>query len=273
MPSTASSVVNIGDNILATQHNNLRDDAQAFMLKSSNEVTISTGTITLTSGQTRYSIDTQNNAATDDLDTINGGSEGIIIVLIPENVSHVVTVKHNTGNIILGCGDCILGGANDSIMLIRGPSTWIELNRSPRTGGDIPTGLISLRDTSCPSGWTRFSALDGKLPRGAASYSGTPFGTSTHSHVYTDVIAHTHAVGSLTVTTDGAHTHNLYWYDASGDWGKSYKAGGSTDNTYTSGIHNHTISGCTASTGSASPSSSSSSHVPPYRNMIFCKRD
>jgi len=45
----------------------------------------------------------------------------------------------------------------------------------------IPSGMISMFTTSAPSGWTRFTALDGRFPRGASSYGGTG-GSDTHTH-------------------------------------------------------------------------------------------
>ena len=47
--------------------------------------------------------------------------------------------------------------------------------------GEIPSGMIAMFDTSCPSGWSRFSALDGRYPRGSSSYGGAG-GSETHSH-------------------------------------------------------------------------------------------
>jgi hypothetical protein len=37
----------------------------------------------------------------------------------------------------------------------------------------LPSGMLVMFTDSCPSGWTRFSALDDKFPRGAAFYGAT----------------------------------------------------------------------------------------------------
>ena len=63
----------------------------------SAELTISAGAITAT--QTFHRVDTEADAAADDLDTINGGSDGRILVLRAENGGRSVVIKHNTGNI------------------------------------------------------------------------------------------------------------------------------------------------------------------------------
>lgn len=47
----------------------------------------------------------------------------------------------------------------------------------------IPVGMIAMFNTSCPSGWTRFSALDGRVTKGALAYGGTG-GSDTHTHPY-----------------------------------------------------------------------------------------
>ncbi|MBM3230317.1 hypothetical protein FJZ22_01520 [Candidatus Pacearchaeota archaeon] len=47
--------------------------------------------------------------------------------------------------------------------------------------GGIPSGAIIMFNMTCPSGWTRFSALDGKTTRGAATYGGTG-GSDVHAH-------------------------------------------------------------------------------------------
>jgi hypothetical protein len=48
----------------------------------------------------------------------------------------------------------------------------------------IPSGMIGMFDTDCPSGWTRVAALDNKFPMGGATY-GTTGGSSTHTHTGT----------------------------------------------------------------------------------------
>lgn len=47
--------------------------------------------------------------------------------------------------------------------------------------GGVPSGMIAMFDAACPTGWSRFSALDSKVPMGAAAY-GSSGGSSTHTH-------------------------------------------------------------------------------------------
>ena len=39
--------------------------------------------------------------------------------------------------------------------------------------GPLQSGMIAMFTTACPSGWTRFTALDGRVPQGSATYGGT----------------------------------------------------------------------------------------------------
>lgn len=61
--------------------------------------TIATGIITIVKNYSSYSVDTEGAAASDDLDTINGGQDGQIIFIRSADNGRNVVVKHNTGNI------------------------------------------------------------------------------------------------------------------------------------------------------------------------------
>jgi hypothetical protein len=91
--------------------------------------TIAAGVITATATRTR--LDTEAAAATDDLDTINGGSDGDLIILSTTNSGRDVVVKDGTGNLVLA-GDFTLSTTSDRIKLIYDStlSAWVELSRS-----------------------------------------------------------------------------------------------------------------------------------------------
>ena len=95
------------------------------------ERTISVGVID-TTGYSYIEVDTEANAATDDLDTINGGVHGQRLVLQAENSGRTVVVKNGTGNLYLSTGtDFDLDHAEDKIELIYTTSNqWHELSRS-----------------------------------------------------------------------------------------------------------------------------------------------
>ena len=88
------------------------------------ELTISGGSITVT--QNYHQVDTQGDASTDDLDTINGGTVGQILILRAQNDSRTVVLKDGTGNLKLS-GDFSLDDLDDTITLIYTGSNWVEV--------------------------------------------------------------------------------------------------------------------------------------------------
>jgi hypothetical protein len=113
----------------------------------------------------------------------------------------------------------------------------------------VPAGLIAIFDAACPAGWTRVAAFDNKFLRGAAAYGGTG-GAATHTHTYNTVIAHTHDV---TLPHDTGSGDVTAW---------AHFDGGS----------NRTAT--TTSTGAAAGTTSAPSEgLPPYIDVIFCKKN
>jgi hypothetical protein len=90
-------------------------------------LTIASGAITITSPGF-WRIDTQDSDPTDDLDTINGGTDGDIIILRSATSARDPTIKHNTGNIYCGA-DKDLNSSRDRIILQYDPdiSSWNQL--------------------------------------------------------------------------------------------------------------------------------------------------
>ena len=70
----------------------------AVKFPSAGEHTISGGVITIAGGS-NFTVDTESDAASDDLDTINGLADGQEITIRPENGGRTVVIKHGTGNI------------------------------------------------------------------------------------------------------------------------------------------------------------------------------
>ena len=94
-----------------------------------SELTIATGAITVTAGY--HTVDTEADAASDDLDTINGGTDGAVLVLRAVHTDRTVVVKDGTGNIQIA-GDMSLDNTQDTITLIfdNALSSWLELGRA-----------------------------------------------------------------------------------------------------------------------------------------------
>ncbi len=96
--------------------------------------------------------------------------------------------------------------------------------------------FVFMSTSSCPSGWTRVTALDSRFPRGAATYGGTGGAeteTGTHTHTWT-------------ATTDGPSA--------------TYNTRASSYANMATSNHTHLFNG---TTGSAA-------NLPPYLDVVFC---
>src|SRR5690606_34760387 len=93
---------------------------------AATELTIASGVITVT--QTTHKVDTEGDAGTDDLVTINGGQEGAIIILEPANDARDVVLKHNTGNIFnASAADVTLNNYGDTWMARYDGTKWLQI--------------------------------------------------------------------------------------------------------------------------------------------------
>jgi hypothetical protein len=97
---------------------------------SGPEVTIASSAITISSSYVR--VDTEGDASTDDLDTINGGKIGQLLILRARNSSRTVVVK-DAGNLDIE-GDFTMNHSRDCIVLLciddGGSNDFIEIARS-----------------------------------------------------------------------------------------------------------------------------------------------
>lgn len=122
---------------------------------SATALTIATGVVTLTNNSSSYVLDTEGAAATDDLDTINGGQDGQIVILNSANAARNIVVKHNIGNIFNPYTTNITLDLTTDIVQLRYSSTaakWIVVSQhvnndflfSKATNGYtyLPNGLI-----------------------------------------------------------------------------------------------------------------------------------
>lgn len=92
-----------------------------------SEVAVSVGVLTIT--ESFHVVDTEADGATDDIDSITGGSIGDILVLRSAADGRDPTLK-DSASLILS-GDFTLSDTDDSIMLIKiSDSAWMELSES-----------------------------------------------------------------------------------------------------------------------------------------------
>ncbi|MQB01654.1 MAG: hypothetical protein GEU78_15420 [Actinobacteria bacterium] len=103
----------------------------AVVVGPATTITIAAGVVTVTGSY--HTVDTEGSAASDDLDTINGGVTGQLLVLNAINSARTVVMKNGTGNISLAGSDFVMDHRNDRIMLqfdAAGAGAWVELSRS-----------------------------------------------------------------------------------------------------------------------------------------------
>lgn len=101
-------------------------DAGYLRMQAATGLTISSGAITIS--RNVHTIDTEGSAASDDLDTINGGVAGFLLYLRTTSSSRDVVVKHGTGNITCAGGaDFTLSGIDQFAygFYDGGTSTWM----------------------------------------------------------------------------------------------------------------------------------------------------
>lgn len=151
------------------------------------------------------------------------------------------------------------GGIANSSSFLRGDQQWA----APL--GTFPAGGIVLFDVACPAGWTRFTPLDGRFPRGSSAYGATG-GSSTHTHSAGSYSApaHTHGAGSYTAAS---HDHGAAYTSVDGDGGEIVV---NDINSSSPDISGTSSSG---GGGSITGTSGSTDHTPLYVDMVYCKKD
>ena len=88
-------------------------------------LTISSGVVTATNSH--HKIDTEGSIASDDLDTINAGAEGDVLVLEAFDASRTVVLKHGTGNIrTFNQADISLDDYGKAVKFFYDGGNWIE---------------------------------------------------------------------------------------------------------------------------------------------------
>jgi len=145
-------------------------------MNASTELTIASGVIAPT--QNFHRIDTQADAASDDLDTItlpSDAGDGYWFVGRAENDGRTVVVKHNTGNIMCnGNADLILDDSHDWFLAIY-DSNLTKWMASGTTLADVPHlyrrqgGSATVWDTP---GTTTYTPTSVRMQAGQASWTG-----------------------------------------------------------------------------------------------------
>jgi hypothetical protein len=169
-------------------------------------------------------------------------------------------------------------------------SGWVKIVGAPV--GAIAAFLeadITNYGGGCPPGWVRYTALDGRLPKGAPAGVTSPLnqgGTSTHTHTYSGVATHTHVIVAygVGISPVGDHHHGVGVQNSGGS-DLSLSTGMNTLQMTTGGggEHTHTITVPARTTnltyrssdnaaGVASASTGSGSTFPAYQEIIWCQK-
>ena len=150
-------------------------------------------------------------------------------------------------------------GATDGYILTTngsGVGTWQSAGVAT---GAVPSGLIAIFDTACPSTWTRHTAFDNKFIRGGATYSAAAGGSDAHTHTVDPAAVTSVAGGSHSHTVDPTSTASTA--AGSHDHGAATGGGGSHSHLSSGGTSfagDHTHTGTTDNAGDHSHGGSSS---------------
>lgn len=172
-------------------------------------------------------------------------------------------------------------GANGDVYFatdLDGGTLWVYMGGWTKVSG-VPAGGIMAFDGPCPSGWTRYTALDGRYPRGAET-GGSTGGSATHIHTYTANVQHYHTVDGAVVTSSsgGEHSHSVELGTGVGgtvDRVSRTQSSGDSFQSDPGGAHFHTGSvpqASTQSAGVASAETASASSLPASREVVWCQK-
>ena len=189
-------------------------------------------------------------------------------------------------------------GAADEILTASDGAGGLAWDDPPNSAG-IVSGMIVLSTVSCPAGWTRLSAADGRFLRGSDT-EGTTGGSDTHPHTLSGIltatavsvtgstgssapsisgslatasVSHSHPYSDSTTGANtppgaaGAQSFTIFSADPSHSHGDGSYAGASHshgDGSLAGGSHGHAV-------GTYALASESS--VPAYYNLLVCEKD
>lgn len=187
-----------------------------LLLAADTELTISAGAITVT--QSHHTIDTEADAATDELDTISGLTANQLYFFYPAHTDRTVVLKHNTGNILcIGNQDFSLNDAHDFVWAFSPDGSTVYV------GGphNAPVFISATEPTSKQDGqlWldTDATGTGGLGVLNVATITSSATLTTSHTVVLCDATS-----GAITVTlptavgNDGRHYH-IKKIDSSGN--------------------------------------------------------
>jgi len=124
------------------------DDVGRIKFNDATELTIASGVITITQGN--HTVDVEGGvAASDELTTINGGTEGDLLIIRPASADRTIQVMGEEDNIFLNPafadGTYDMDAATDMLLLVKRSDTeWQELGRSYSEISEILGTVLNL---------------------------------------------------------------------------------------------------------------------------------
>ena len=148
---TTPETIITGNVLPETYLDKLRDNLtflkSNIALEAAVELTIASGAVI--KSRAHHTIDTEADAASDDLATISGGAEGEILLIRPASGARTVVLKHNTGNIWSPMFmDLSLVDADSYALLAYSGSKWCIIG----AGGGSFTNLNDVPNSYAGSG-------------------------------------------------------------------------------------------------------------------------
>ena len=145
-----------------------------------------------------------------------------------------------------------------------GPASTLDVNGkvAEHSNALVPAGAIILwTGSSCPGGYTRFSAMDGKFLVSGSSYSPAAGGSNTHTHGAGSYAGPSH-------THDISHTHTVGQTPENGPPGYIWP----NDKYFTTSGPNPNTSG-PGGTGSITGTSAAADSRPEFATVLLCQKD
>ena len=100
--------------------------AKDLIFEKGPELTINSGSITVT--HSFHTVDTESDAASDNLDNISGGKTGQILILKPATGSRTVVIRSDESNIFTkGDSSFSMDTTNDTVILFKDGTAWYLL--------------------------------------------------------------------------------------------------------------------------------------------------
>lgn len=181
------------------------------------------------------------------------------------------------GTLTIGGDGIVIGGAtggNKGVGTINAEKLYINGTEvsTGGGGGSVPAGTVMIYDgTSCPTGWTRWAALDDRMPVGKATGIGTLGGQVSHYHGvdinagYDGGHSHTGTTNTADVQPTGSDVFaatDLQF--ALTDLLNAVHAHGFTTDSI--GNHSHLVAGDT-------DWSNGTNDWPSWRTVLWCRKD